>query len=183
MPDVKEYFEQNRARYKDPLRVNIREIFVRDKIEADDVLRRIKIGEDFAKLAEKESLRPWAARRAGEFGFFGPGMHGEIGKKALTMRVGEMAGPVEIRDTDLGHGFSIFVVIARKEERFKTFSEAQKQVENDLLEREKQKTLTRFLARLKNKHAIDIDHESLAEIPTTGDIAKGRRIQMFAVPQ
>lgn len=183
LKEMKEYFKQNKSRYKEPSRVNIREIFVRDKKEADEILERIKGGEDFAKLAVTHSVRKWAAKRGGEFGFFGYGMYGEIGKKALSMNVGELGGPIEIENSSLGHGFSIFEVIAKKEERYKTFEEAREQVELDLLEIKKKKLLTRFLAHLKGKFDVQVDEELLANIHTTDDIAKGRKVQMFAIPR
>lgn len=183
LQELQEYYEQNKPKYKEPPRVNIREIFVREKEEAQELLARIKQGDDFAKLAKNHSLRKWSAKNGGEFRFFGYGMHGEIGRKALTMKVGQLAGPLEIEDKVYGHGFSIFEVIAKKEERFKTFNESKEQVKRDLVENKRDKVLKKFLAELKTKYPVSTNEALLAKIQTTDDIAKGRKVQMFVVPR
>ena len=135
------------------------------------------------KLAQKNSIRKWAAKRDGEFGFFGYGMHGEIGKKALTMKVGDLAGPVEIKDELLGDGFSIFEVIAKKEKRVKPFEEAKAQVEKDIHELKQNNVMTQFLIELRQKYQVAINEGLLANIRTTDDLGRGRKVEMFVVPR
>lgn len=181
--EMKDYYENHKFKYMVPERVNIREIFVRTKEEAEALLRRIKHGEDFARLARKYSLRKWAAIKGGEFGYFGRGMFGEIGKKALSMNVGEIAGPLKLNDAKFGEGYSIFEVIAKKERRPKTFGEAQEQVLVDLILEKQDKLLKKFLQKLRNKYAIKVYENRLAKIKTTDEIARGRKIQMYVVPR
>ena len=110
-------------------------------------------------------------------------MHGELGTKALTMRAGHLAGPLEIRDDVLGAGFSIFEVIAKKEKRVKTFAEAEVKIGRDLLTHKQNEVLTKFLGQLRKNYAININEKLLASIQTTDASAKGRKVEMFAVPR
>ena len=112
--EMNEFHAKNKAKYVEPVRVNIREIFVNDESLANDLLKRIKTGENFGELAKKNSLRKWAASKGGEFGFFGAGMHGKVGKIALAKNAGDLAGPYEIDDPTYGPGFSIFKVFEKK---------------------------------------------------------------------
>jgi len=177
-----EYYDDHRFKYIEPQRVNIIEIFVPTKSEADQLLERINNGEDFAELAQEYSIRTWAAKRGGEFGLFGYGMHGEIGNRALSMNVGELTGPFEIEDETFGRGFSIFQVISKKEKRFKTFGEAKTIVQRTLLERKRNDVLNRFLDSLRGKYTVHVNQELLSKIVTTDDMARGGKVEMIYVP-
>jgi peptidyl-prolyl cis-trans isomerase C len=181
-PELIKYYDDHKSSYMEPGRVNIREIFVRTKNEADQLIDRIKKGEDFDKLAQKYSVRTWAAKRGGEFGFFGNGMHGEIGNRALSMNAGELTGPIEIEDEALGRGFSIFQVISKKERRFKTLEEAKTIVQRNLLEKKRNDVLNRFLDSLRGEYTVHVNQELLSIIMTTDDMARGRKIEMIYVP-
>jgi len=181
--EMKEFHAKNKSKYVEPERVNIREIFVNDEGLARELLTRIKAGEDFAELARKYSMRKWAAARGGEFGFFGVGMHGEIGKRAISMRVGQRVGPFEIDDPVYGKGFSIFEIIAKKKSRYKTFAEVKQRVRKDLLVLKQERVLKHFLDVARKGYEITVNEDLLAKIKTTSDLAKGRKVQMLAVPR
>ncbi|MCH8069726.1 MAG: peptidyl-prolyl cis-trans isomerase [Candidatus Marinimicrobia bacterium] len=181
-PELIEYYEDHKSRYMEPDRVNIREIFVRTKNEADQLIDRIRKSEDFADLAQEYSVRTWAAKQGGEFGFFGYGMHGEIGNRALSMNVGELTGPIEIEDETFGRGFSIFQVISKKERRFKTLEEAKTIVQRNLLEKKRNDVLNRFLDSLRGEYTVHVNQELLSKIMTTDDMARGGKVEMIYVP-
>ena len=181
--EMNDFYAKNRSKYVEPVRVNIREIFVNDEGLANDLLKRIKTGENFGELAKKNSLRKWAASKGGEFGFFGAGMHGKVGKLALAKNAGDLAGPYEIDDPTYGPGFSIFKVFEKKEERYRTLQEVKKQVEEDALAAKQNKVLTNFLDDLKKEYKIEIKEKLLDRIQTTDEFAKGRRVEMFVAPR
>ncbi|MCH8010967.1 MAG: peptidyl-prolyl cis-trans isomerase [Candidatus Marinimicrobia bacterium] len=181
-PELIEYYEDHKSRYMEPDRVNIREIFVRTKNEADQLIDRIRKSEDFADLAQEYSVRTWAAKQGGEFGFFGYGMHGEIGNRALSMNVGELTGPIEIEDETFGRGFSIFQVISKKEKRFKTLEEAKTIVQRNLLKKKRNDVLNRFLDSLRGEYMVHVNQELLSKIMTTDDMARGGKVEMIYVP-
>ena len=181
-PELIKYYEDHKSRYMEPDRVNIREIFVPARSEADQLLEKINNGEDFAVLAQEYSIRTWAAKQGGEFGFFGYGIHGEIGNRALSMNVGELTGPIEIEDKTFGKGFSIFQVISKKEKRFKTLEETKTIVQRSLLEKKRNDVLNRFLDSLRGEYTVHVNQELLSKIMTTDDMARGGKVEMIYVP-
>ena len=181
--EAQRFYERNRHRYTLPVRVRLQEIFVRERALALDLRRRIENGEDFAALAAQHSLRTWAARRGGDFGFMGLGMYGELGRRALRAPVGKLVGPVEMKDAELGPGFSLFQVTERREGRFKTFGEAEKEVERDALEEKRQHVLRNFIVGLRQRYRVRVDEEALARLQTTDELAKGSKVQMFVHPR
>jgi peptidyl-prolyl cis-trans isomerase C len=177
-----EYYDDHRFKYIEPQKVNIIEIFVPTRSKADQLLERINNGEDFAVLAQEYSIRTWAAKQGGEFGFFGYGIHGEIGNRALSMNVGELTGPIEIEDKTFGKGFSIFQVISKKEKRFKTLEETKTIVQRSLLEKKRNDVLNRFLDSLRGEYTVHVNQELLSKIMTTDDMARGGKVEMIYVP-
>ena len=81
-------------------------------------------------------------------------MHGKVGKIALAKNAGDLAGPYEIDDPALGPGFSIFKVLEKKEQRYRTLKEVKKQVEENALAAKQNKVLMDFLDNLKKEYKI-----------------------------
>lgn len=66
------------------------------KQKAEDVLRKIKEGEDFATLAKEYSDDPGSGSNGGDLGFFGKGvMVTEFENAVFSMKVGEISDLVE----------------------------------------------------------------------------------------
>ena len=71
------------------------------KKEAQDILQKIKDGQDFAKLAKEHSDDTVSATKGGELGFFGKGqMVAPFEEAAYELEVGEVSDIVE---TDFGY--------------------------------------------------------------------------------
>ncbi|HDL18645.1 MAG TPA: hypothetical protein ENH29_06295 [Bacteroidetes bacterium] len=64
--------------------------------DAKDLMKRIKNGEDFAKLAKSYSEDPGSAQKGGELGFFGKGtMVKQFDDAAFSAKVGTVVGPIK----------------------------------------------------------------------------------------
>ena len=66
--------------------------------------------QDFRELAAKYTIREEAKNNNGELGYFNINEYGEIGRKAATMNIGDMYGPIKVPE-----GYSLFELIDRKE--------------------------------------------------------------------
>lgn len=63
--------------------------------KADELLKRIKGGEDFAELARAESQDPGSAKKGGDLGFFGKGVMDKAFEEAtFALEKGEVSGVV-----------------------------------------------------------------------------------------
>ncbi|EKM98602.1 MULTISPECIES: peptidylprolyl isomerase [Acidocella] len=66
---VQAYYDQHYANKPGPEQVDARHILVKTKAEAEDIIKQLNKGADFAKLAEKDSIDP-GAKNGGELGWF-----------------------------------------------------------------------------------------------------------------
>ncbi|MBA7546496.1 Peptidyl-prolyl cis-trans isomerase C [subsurface metagenome] len=81
-------------------KVKASHILVKKKSEADNILKEMEKGADFAELAKKYSLCP-SGKKGGSLGFFTRGkMVKEFEKAAFSLAKGEMSGTVK---TEFGY--------------------------------------------------------------------------------
>jgi parvulin-like peptidyl-prolyl isomerase len=84
----------------------------KNKSKAEDVLKRVRAGEDFAKLAKEFSTDPGSKEKGGDLGWFGHGqMVPEFEQAAFALKPGQVSDIVETK-----FGYHIIKVDDRKTE-------------------------------------------------------------------
>lgn len=169
--ELYEYYQTHRDEFVRPVEVNIREILVSTRAEANNILVQLDSGRDFAELARLHSIRRWAAERGGEFGYFPSTLYGDIGRIAVTLNPGERYGPLRVRE-----GYSIFELIEKREPQDdvnQSFEEVKESIASRLIGEKSRSIITRVIADLADEYPISIDYEALDETEVTS-------IQMFA---
>ena len=122
----------------------------RDK--AEQVLKEVKGGGDFAALAKQHSADPGSAANGGDLGFFQQGqMVGPFNDAAFSLAPGTISDLVE---TDFG--FHIIKVAEKKEGRTIPLEEVRPQVEQYLERLNRQEQTETFVNGLKAKGKIEI---------------------------
>ena len=122
----------------------------RDK--AEQVLKEVKGGGDFAALAKQHSADPGSATKGGDLGFFQQGqMVGPFNDAAFSLAPGAISDLVE---TDFG--FHIIKVAEKKEGRTIPLEEVRPQVEQYLERLNRQEQTETFVNGLKAKGKIEI---------------------------
>lgn len=114
---VELYYRRNPDEFRRPRRVKLRHILIKTKIDAspleveqarrqaEEILKRARKGEDFARLAKRHSKGP-EAESGGDLGWFSPGqMTKNFETVAFSLKPGQVAEPLK---TDLG--FSLIKV-------------------------------------------------------------------------
>ena len=140
-------YRDQQSDFQTPERVQARHILLKTdatneaamKAKAEDLLKQIKAGGDFAKLATANSQDPGSAAKGGELGWIVRGQTvPEFEKAAFTLKPGETSGLVKTE-----YGYHIIQVEAHEQAHLKPFeevkgqlaAEVQKQGANQLMQK------------------------------------------------
>ncbi|OGP59068.1 MAG: hypothetical protein A2162_03060 [Deltaproteobacteria bacterium RBG_13_52_11b] len=113
------YYEAHRASFQLPQGVRVRQIVVADGEEAIQLLKRLKKGERFEKLASEKSLGPEKVN-GGDLGYFSPGERPPEFDTVFAMDVGAISEVIKSP-----YGYHIFKLEEKTESRQVPFEEAQ----------------------------------------------------------
>ncbi len=137
---VKSYFDSHQADFSKPEQAKVRHILVKAekgnadqvskaKAEAEAIVKSLKSGADFAKLAQEKSQDPGSAKQGGVIDYFARGaMVPEFEAYAFSGKVGEISEPVQ---TDFG--FHVIKIEDRRAATSKTLEEVQDDIAQILI--------------------------------------------------
>ena len=160
--DIKLYYDTHQDEFKKPEMVRARHILIKvdksasekDKKKAkkktDDILKKIKAGEDFAKLASDLSDDAVSKSKGGDLGFFPRGrMVKSIEDAAFALKIGEVSKPFW---SPLG------LHIIKLEERIEGdgFDKVKDKIKETLFEKAFESKYLEWKAGLKEKAYIEI---------------------------
>jgi peptidyl-prolyl cis-trans isomerase C len=161
--EAKDFYDKNPDKFKQDEQVRASHILVRvepnadaktkarAKAEIESVLKELKAGGDFAKLAQQHS-QDGSAAQGGDLGYFPHGqMVPEFDKVAFSLPVGQLSGVVTTQ-----FGYHVLKVTDRKPARTVPYEEAQAQIKQFLEQQKKQQAADTFIEGLKKKAKIDI---------------------------
>lgn len=118
------FFDNNRELFATPEMVRASHIVLATEEAAQDVLRRLGAGEDFAALAAELSTDISTAQNGGDLGFFSRGqMLEEVEEAAFALEVGGLSGPVSTL-----YGYHVVLVTDRQPAREPAFAEVRDEV-------------------------------------------------------
>jgi len=140
--DLQAYYDQHRDEYRMPEQVKVSHILIKTPLpapgakedekavadaraKAEGVLKELKAGGDFAKLAEKYSDDPGSAKSGGELGWIGRGRTvPEFEKAAFSLGKGQTSDLVKS-----SYGFHIIHVEDKQEAHLKMLAEVKSEIE------------------------------------------------------
>ncbi|MDP9161198.1 MAG: peptidylprolyl isomerase [Acidobacteriota bacterium] len=143
--DLQAYYDQHREDYRQPEQVNVRHILIKSPLpgpdgkvdqkaadearkKAEDVLKQVKAGGNFAELAKKYSEDPGSAKNGGSLGPIGRGRTvPEFEKAAFSLPKGSTSDLVQS-----SYGFHIIHVDDKQDAHLKTLDEVKAQIEPSL---------------------------------------------------
>lgn len=139
--DLQAYYDQHRDEYRVPEQVKVSHILIKTPLpapgakedekavadaraKAEGVLKELKAGGDFAKLAEKYSDDPGSAKSGGELGWIGRGRTvPEFEKAAFSLAKGQTSDLVKS-----SYGFHIIRVEDKHDAQLKTLAEVKSEI-------------------------------------------------------
>ena len=157
--DIRAYYNSHKDQYRVQERVKARHILVMTqgkpadevpklKAKAEDLLKQIKAGGDFAKLAEKSSDDPGSAKNGGDLGWVVRGqMVPEFEKATFELKPKEISGLVTTN-----YGFHIIQVLEKEPAHLKTMDE----VKDEVVKALKNQSVTEQMQALADKAHADL---------------------------
>src|SRR6266404_1601272 len=145
--DLQAYYDKHRDDYRLPEQVKVAHILIKTPLagpdgkvdekgvetarnKAEDVLKQVKAGGDFAKLAGQNSDDPGSAKSGGELGWIGRGRTvPEFEKAAFSLPKGQTSDLVKS-----SYGFHIIRVEDKQEAHLKTLAEVKNEIEGKIRE-------------------------------------------------
>jgi len=147
-------YNQNQANFRLPERVHVRHILLmtqgkpaadepKIKAKAEDLLKQLRAGADFAEVAKKNSEDPGSASKGGDLDWVTRGqMVPEFEKAAFTQKPGVIGDLVKTQ-----YGYHILQVIAHEDARLKPFAE----VKDDLAKQWKQQQASTRMEQISDQ--------------------------------
>lgn len=160
--EVMEFLNSSYKKNAKVVQANIIEILTHDLSVVEEVLNKIHNGEDFRQLAKVYNQREYTKQSGGEWGYFPVDFAGEIGKIASQLNVGEVYGPLQLKE-----GYSIIKLIDKKEivDSAYQIDDEQKEFTRIKISLSKMnKLINKGTKRLAEKYGIKINQKLLQEI-------------------
>ena len=175
-------YQDNIDAYSTPERVEVRHILIKTtdvpkeevpklKAKAEDILKQLKGGADFAKLAKKDSQDPGSAAKGGDLGWIVRGQTvPAFEKAAFSLKPGQLSDVITTE-----YGFHIIQVLAHQQPRTQSFDEVKPQL---LAETRKQ------IGDDNMQKAVTDARDEIARNPSQAEsIAKKYGLKFFKVDQ
>lgn len=162
--DVEVFYQANQDHFKQGERVRASHILIQvpkdadaatkaqARAKAEDLLKQVKAGKDFAELAKANSQDPGSAPNGGDLGYFQQGeMVGPFNDAAFALKPGQVSNVVETP-----FGFHIIKVIDKQAGGVVPFEQAKPQIQQYLEQQNRQKETQAFVEGLRNKGKVEI---------------------------
>lgn len=160
--DAKKFYDENIEQFKQPEQVQASHILIKPEAEteeakaeakkkAQEVLKKVKDGGDFAALAKEHSACP-SSQQGGDLGMFGRGqMVPAFEEAAFGMKVGEVTD--ELVETQFG--YHIIKVTDKQEAATQSFDEIKDRLEAYLENQKKETFWQEYKAELHENAKIE----------------------------
>ncbi len=149
--EARKYYESHRSLFWIPRKVRVRQIVVSDGEEALQILKQLKKGESFEKLAMSKSLGPEKIR-GGDLGYFSEGEKPSEFNRAFTMEIGEISEVIKSP-----YGYHIFKLEEKIEAQEISFEEAKSAIYKELERKKGEEAFQQWFNDLKKKSKIKIN--------------------------
>ena len=136
--DLERVYNENKDSYRMPERVDVRHILLKSdgkdpkqdaavKAKAEDLVKQLRKGANFAEMAKKYSEDPGSKDKGGEYdGVVHGQMVPEFDKAAFSLKVGEISDPIKTT-----YGYHILQVLKHEPAQLKPFNDVKAALEAD----------------------------------------------------
>jgi len=164
--DVQTYYTANKDKFIEPARAKISHILLEDQQQANELIGRIKGGEDFGELAKQFSKDESTKEKAGRIdtevqedsSIPGIGTYGELNKKIFAVE----APKVLDEPFKTEKGWEIVKVETLSPQLQKTLDEVSRQVISMLANQKRQDVQSSYIEQMMNKYNVIIHTSAMS---------------------
>jgi parvulin-like peptidyl-prolyl isomerase len=159
------YYKDHPESFKSPEMIRVRHILIKtepgtsdeekkkSKAKAEEVLEKLKKGEDFAKLAAEVSDDPGTKAKGGDLDFFPKGtMIPAFEEIAFSLKPGELSNVVETE-----YGFHILKMEEKKEALLEPYESIKEKVKDQALQEMRKTAVTEFMEKSLKNAKVEIN--------------------------
>jgi parvulin-like peptidyl-prolyl isomerase len=167
--DLQTYYAANKDKYVEPERAKISHILVKDEGQANDLLKRLKDGADFAAVAKEssqdEATKGGGGRIADDIlkGSHVPGI-GDANEINASIFAASAPSLLD-KPFKTDKGWEIIKVEEKHAQRPKSFEEVQQQVAMQLLRQKREEVQRDYIKEMMDKHQVVIHTSAFAPAP------------------
>ncbi len=157
---IRKYYENHEEMFtRDEVEIKARHILVDTKTEARKMRSRVISGEDFAKIAEEESL-DISSQSGGDLGYFSEGMvDRSFWRAVIDMKPKTISYPIK---TELG--YHIVEIVEKKQPgTLKELDEVRDEIIAEVYAERQKEAVARLLAELKSESNIELNKDLIDE--------------------
>lgn len=148
--EIEEYYNSNKNIFKSAENVTASHILVETSEKAEEVLKEINEGLDFAEAAQKYSSCP-SKNSGGNLGQFGRGqMVVEFEDAVFSMKIGEISSPVKTQ-----FGYHLIQLNAKNESKELSLEEAKEDIINRVKYEKQNKIYSEKQNQLREKYPVE----------------------------
>ena len=180
--EIEEYYKTHQDEFKVPEKIKVSHILIsvapdapekekKEKQEqAEEILSKVKAGEDFAALAKKYSEDTKTKNKGGMLGFFSKGSKDSaLEEAAFALKKGEVSNLIRT-----SKGYQIVKLIDRKEAKTKSFEESKNRISNKLQQQKRNDAIEKLLEDLKAKTNVVIYDDVIKKITEAPETQPGK---------
>jgi foldase protein PrsA len=147
--DLKDYYEQNIANYRQGESRDVRHILVQNKAKADQIYEQLRGGASFAALAKKYSKDPGTKDKGGKFTVVkDQGVAPEFEKTTFELKTGELAKPIKTQ-----YGWHVIEAVGPiKPPRVTPFEDVKKQIKSTVTQTKSTQVVQQWQADLTKEY-------------------------------
>ena len=157
--EIKTYYRDHTQDFRRPAQYKARQIVVNDHKIADEIVAKLKNGEDFAKLAREYSMSP-DGKQGGELGYFDARSYPKIFELSCKkLKIGETSDVISTE-----YGYQIFQLQDRRPAHMSSLKEATPIIKERIQEERSESVLKKWFASLQKNASITINEPELKEV-------------------
>jgi parvulin-like peptidyl-prolyl isomerase len=161
--ELQKYYDQHQSQYGTPEQRDVAHILVKTKALADKLYKRVKAGEDFAKLAKQYSQDPGSKNAGGKLTITKGTTVATFDQTAFLLQTGAVSRPIKTN-----FGFHIIKALGAVQAAKTTpFAKVKKTIRTQLLQQKKSTATTNWSTKLKKDFDGKVSYQTGYAPPAT----------------